>query len=47
MSPIARSAAEVLEQDMAEHGAWYGIISNAGIARDGAFRRSAKTTGTR
>ncbi len=22
---------------MAEHGAWYGIISNAGIARDGAF----------
>ena len=28
---------DVLEQDMAEHGAWYGIISNAGIARDGAF----------
>ncbi|EQB8710268.1 3-ketoacyl-ACP reductase FabG2 [Klebsiella aerogenes] len=28
---------EVLEQDMAEHGAWYGIVSNAGIARDGAF----------
>lgn len=30
---------EVLEQDMAEHGAWYGIVSNAGIARDGARRR--------
>lgn len=28
---------DVLEQDMAEHGAWYGIISNAGIVRDGAF----------
>ena len=28
---------EVLEQDMADHGAWYGIVSNAGIARDGAF----------
>ena len=22
---------------MADHGAWYGIVSNAGIARDGAF----------
>lgn len=28
---------EVLERDMQEHGAWYGVISNAGIARDGAF----------
>lgn len=37
---------EVLEQDMADHGAWYGIVSNAGIARDGAFRRLAMTTGT-
>ncbi|KEY58546.1 3-ketoacyl-ACP reductase FabG2 [Serratia sp. DD3] len=28
---------EVLEQDMAEHGPWYGVVSNAGITRDGAF----------
>ena len=28
---------EVLEQDMAVNGPWYGVISNAGIARDGAF----------
>lgn len=28
---------EVLEQDLAQHGAWYGIVSNAGIARDAAF----------
>ena len=28
---------EVLEQDMAAHGPWYGVVSNAGIARDGAF----------
>ncbi|MEB6381324.1 3-ketoacyl-ACP reductase FabG2 [Leclercia adecarboxylata] len=28
---------EVLEQDMATHGPWYGVVSNAGIARDGAF----------
>ncbi|MBV8042767.1 3-ketoacyl-ACP reductase FabG2 [Pluralibacter sp.] len=27
----------VLEDDMAQHGAWYGIVSNAGITRDGAF----------
>lgn len=27
----------VLEEDIAVHGAWYGIVSNAGIARDGAF----------
>jgi len=27
----------VLEQDMEAHGPWYGIVSNAGIARDGAF----------
>ncbi|PVZ84309.1 3-oxoacyl-ACP reductase FabG [Serratia sp. S1B] len=28
---------EVLEQDMVEHGPWYGVVSNAGITRDGAF----------
>lgn len=28
---------EVLEKDMAAHGAWYGLVCNAGIARDGAF----------
>lgn len=28
---------EVLEHDMAAHGHWYGIVSNAGIARDAAF----------
>ena len=27
----------VLEQDMARHGPWYGVVSNAGIARDAAF----------
>ncbi|MCD2166371.1 3-ketoacyl-ACP reductase FabG2 [Comamonas koreensis] len=33
-----RSAASVaLEADMAEHGAYYGVVCNAGIARDGAF----------
>ena len=28
---------EVLEQDIEAHGAWYGVVSNAGIARDAAF----------
>ena len=28
---------EVLEQDIEAHGAWYGVVSNAGITRDGAF----------
>ena len=28
---------EVLEQEIATHGAWYGVVNNAGIARDGAF----------
>lgn len=27
----------VIEQDIEAHGAWYGVVSNAGIARDGAF----------
>lgn len=26
-----------IEQDIETHGAWYGVVSNAGIARDGAF----------
>ncbi|EOC0059828.1 3-ketoacyl-ACP reductase FabG2 [Cronobacter turicensis] len=28
---------ETLEADMAQHGAWYGVVSNAGITRDAAF----------
>lgn len=28
---------EVLESEIARHGAWYGVVSNAGIARDAAF----------
>lgn len=28
---------EVLEKDIENHGAYYGIVCNAGIARDGAF----------
>lgn len=28
---------ERIEQDIAEHGAYYGIVSNAGIIRDGVF----------
>ncbi|MCU6667367.1 3-ketoacyl-ACP reductase FabG2 [Enterobacteriaceae bacterium H4N4] len=28
---------EVLEHEIATFGAWYGVVSNAGIARDGAF----------
>jgi len=28
---------EVLKQDMEVNGPWYGVVSNAGIARDGAF----------
>lgn len=27
----------VIEQDIEANGAWYGVVSNAGIARDGAF----------
>ena len=29
--------AEILEQDVAEHGAFYGVVLNAGLTRDGAF----------
>ncbi|CAI8717558.1 3-oxoacyl-ACP reductase FabG [Kosakonia quasisacchari] len=28
---------EVLESEIVRHGAWYGVVSNAGIARDAAF----------
>ncbi len=28
---------EILERDIADHGAYYGIVLNAGIARDNAF----------
>ena len=31
------TALAVLEADLAEHGAPYGVVCNAGIARDGAF----------
>ena len=27
----------MLEQNIEAHGAWYGVVSNAGITRDGAF----------
>ncbi|MEE3651684.1 MULTISPECIES: 3-ketoacyl-ACP reductase FabG2 [unclassified Brenneria] len=27
----------VIEQDIAAHGAYYGVVNNAGITRDGAF----------
>jgi 3-oxoacyl-[acyl-carrier protein] reductase len=29
--------AQVLEDDMNEHGAYYGVVCNAGLARDNAF----------
>ena len=28
---------EILEHDVEEHGAYYGVVCNAGIARDNAF----------
>lgn len=28
---------EALESDLASHGPWYGVVSNAGITRDAAF----------
>ena len=31
------AAKEAIEKDIAENGAYWGILSNAGIARDGAF----------
>ncbi|TCB36904.1 3-oxoacyl-ACP reductase FabG [Acinetobacter sp. ANC 4910] len=29
--------AAILEQDIAQHGAFYGVVLNAGLTRDGAF----------
>lgn len=31
------AARQVLERDMAEHGAFWGVVANAGLARDKAF----------
>ncbi|TBR39807.1 MULTISPECIES: 3-oxoacyl-ACP reductase FabG [Dyella] len=31
------AAAQALEADVAEHGAYYGVVCNAGLTRDGAF----------
>lgn len=31
------ACAQALEADLAEHGAYYGVVCNAGIARDNAF----------
>lgn len=33
----AEETRSVIEADIAEHGAYYGVVCNAGIARDGAF----------
>jgi 3-oxoacyl-[acyl-carrier protein] reductase len=33
----AEETRSAIEADMAEHGAYYGVISNAGVTRDGAF----------
>jgi 3-oxoacyl-[acyl-carrier protein] reductase len=33
----AESARSAIEDDMASHGAYYGVVCNAGITRDGAF----------
>jgi len=30
-------ARKILEKDMAQHGAYYGVVCNAGIARDASF----------
>ena len=32
----------VIESDIAEHGAYYGVVCNAGITRDGAFPMLSK-----
>ena len=32
-----KAARGAIEADMAEHGAYYGVISNAGVTRDNAF----------
>jgi 3-oxoacyl-[acyl-carrier protein] reductase len=33
----AAATREALERDIEEHGAYYGVVCNAGITRDGAF----------
>ena len=39
-----RAAAKAaLEQDITEHGAYYGVVCNAGITRDGAFPALTET----
>ena len=38
----AEQTRSIIEADMAEHGAYYGVISNAGITRDGAFPNLAE-----
>jgi hypothetical protein len=43
-----REAARVLlEADVEAHGAYYGVVCNAGIARDGAFPALSAEIGTR
>lgn len=32
-----RSCQDGIEADIAEHGAYYGVVNNAGVVRDGAF----------
>ena len=32
-----KNVMQLLEQDVAEHGAFYGVVLNAGLTRDGAF----------
>ena len=32
-----KKVTQLLEQDVAEHGAFYGVVLNAGLTRDGAF----------
>ena len=47
MWPIGRQPRAVLEADIAEHGAYYGAVLNAGITRDTAFPAMAEESGTR
>ena len=37
ISPIASKCRSRLEADIEQYGAYYGVVSNAGITRDGAF----------
>ena len=38
----AEATAEVIESDIEAHGAYYGVICNAGITKDGAFPMLSK-----